>query len=123
MVVSPSTHQERLRRARSFSLFRRLLIALLVELPSLLPLLGGQALHPLVVTALFYARRHARHKMLRLWQEFAIENFGDFIEAVPLHVVRAVHGGPHAGAASLVVPQLVVSPFDGCVEGCVGDLS
>ena|SRR5215472_4052019 len=72
-------------------LFWWLLIPLLVELANFLPLLRRQTFHPLVVGVLSYARRHARHKVFRLWQKLAIKNFGDLVEAVPLHVIGAIH--------------------------------
>src|SRR5215469_13361214 len=81
-VQDPSHGDERLNWS---CLLWWLLVALLVELSDFLPLLRRQALHPLVVTALFYARRHARHKVLRFRQKLAVENPGDFVKAVPLH--------------------------------------
>lgn len=98
------------------ALLRRLLAALLVVLANVLPLFGREAFQPLVVTAFLHRGGHAGQQVLRLRQEVVVEDLGDFIEAMPLHVVRPAHRGAQTGAAPLVVPQLEVRPLDGRVK-------
>src|SRR5208337_4641652 len=43
--------------------------------------------------------------------------------AVPLGVVRTHHGRTHAGTPALVVPQLVVGPFDFFIERSFGEFA
>src|SRR6201987_2945390 len=75
------------------ALLRQLLVALLVVLANVLSLFGREGFQPLVVVAFLHRGGHAGQQVLRLWQEVAVENPGDFIEAVPLHVVGPVHRG------------------------------
>jgi len=96
-----------------------LVVSLLVKVELLLELLFAQALCSLVVRAAHNVCGHAGKKRLSFGNEFRVESLGDLVEAVPLRVVWAHHCCAHPSAPPLMMPELIVGPFDLFIERCL----
>src|SRR5271166_648262 len=99
-----------------------LVVPLLIKVELLLELFFAQAFCPLVVRAVHNVCGYAGKKRLSFGNEFRVESLGNLVEAVPLCVVRAHHCRAHPSAPSLVMPELIVGPFDLFIERCLRQL-
>src|ERR1035438_2918334 len=94
--------------SRSLHLFRRTVTLDCRRLTRSFP-------HKPVLAPLF--RAHAvMHKKQSCRNEFRVERLGDLVEAVPLCVIRAHHCRAHPGAPPLMMPKLIIGPFDLFIE-------